>query len=495
MSNSRKSWQWYWIPSALLLIGIILLLTLFGVGRIIERQGVNSTLVDALLHIQISAVTYHLRIDETLAGETSVDMSGAVAGMDRAVALTGMILDGGLDPGYGLLLQPLKVPSRRARANELKALLVDFKGTGQQYLHHSALSGIESIIEYRFHALFREILTRAEELELAFAADRGGNRSKAQNLILSALLTWTVVMLITIAGLWRLEARRKNAVGSMLKAHEELLSQAAELKEHRENLAGLVDERTAELTAANELLQAEIAEREQAEAALKESDRQLKYLSSRLLDAQEMERRRISMELHDELGQALNVIKLRIRIIEKGLGQDQAALRDDCEQLLSYMDHVIEDVRRLSRNLSPTVLEYLGLTSAIEWLVSNFARVQNMNIDCDIAEIDDLFPESHRVTIYRVAQEALTNIGKHARAKNATIVIQLDDGKVNFSIADTGQGFDPEQVSMKDASEKGFGLTTMQERVRMMGGVFKLWSRKGEGVRITFSIPIDKENI
>ena len=98
------------------------------------------------------------------------------------------------------------------------------------------------------------------------------------------------------------------------------------------------------------------------------------------------------MELHDELGQALNVMKLRIRVIEKGLREDQGAIREECEELLEYMDQVIEDVRRLSLDLSPTVLEDLGLTSALRWLVSNLSKIPDLKITSDIAEIDHLVP-------------------------------------------------------------------------------------------------------
>lgn len=215
-------------------------------------------------------------------------------------------------------------------------------------------------------------------------------------------------------------------------------------------------------------------------------------LSFRLLTAQEMERKRIAMELHDELGQALSVTKLRIRVIEKGLGEDQQTIRKECEELLGYMDHVIEDVRRLSLALSPTVLEDLGLTSALRWLISNFSVYSDISVTSDIAEIDHFFPRNQWITIYRVVQETLTNIGKHAQARNIAVVIRHDDDKVIFSVEDDGKGFDPQQVALRDASEKGFGLTTMDERMRMIGGDVDLWSQEGKGTRVTFSIPVGK---
>jgi len=234
-----------------------------------------------------------------------------------------------------------------------------------------------------------------------------------------------------------------------------------------------------------------MAERLHTCEMLEETERERRDLSSRLIDAQEIERRRISMELHDELGQALNVTKLRLRVIEKGLREDQLTIREDCEELLEYMNHVIEDVRRLSLDLSPTVLEDLGLTSALRWLVGNLAKSSGAAIKSEIEEIDHLFPKNQWIAIYRVIQESLTNIGKHARFDNASVVIQCHEDKVIFSIEDDGKGFDSENAMMIQMSDKGFGLTTMKERVRMMGGVLDLWSREGEGTRITFTIPAE----
>jgi len=243
---------------------------------------------------------------------------------------------------------------------------------------------------------------------------------------------------------------------------------------------------------ANELRRVEIAGHRQAEEALKEREQQIIQLSSRLITAQEIERKRISMELHDELGQALNVTKLRIRGIEKGLSEDQRETREECEDLLEYMNHVIEDVRRLSLALSPTILEDLGLTSALRWLISNFTTIQATKVTYDVAEIDHLLPRSQWITIYRVIQEALTNIGKHAQAGNVFVVIRRHDNAVIFSVEDDGIGFDMKQALEKDAFKKGLGLGTMTERMRMMGRDLDLWSRVGKGTRITFSIPVEQ---
>jgi PAS domain S-box-containing protein len=238
----------------------------------------------------------------------------------------------------------------------------------------------------------------------------------------------------------------------------------------------------------------DITERRRTEEAVKESERQLRYLSSRLLTAQETERRRISRELHDELGQSLTVMKLRLNFIEKNLSKDQIELKRECDYGVQYVDQVIENIRRLSRDLSPTILEDFGLSAAVRWLINNFARSYNKKVMLDMIDIDSLLPRNSHVVIYRTVQEALTNIGKHSQAKNVSINIQNDNGAVLFSIEDDGIGFDERVTNAKNLEEKGLGLATMKGRAQMVGGILTVRTQKGEGTLIMLSIPI-KEGV
>jgi PAS domain S-box-containing protein len=238
----------------------------------------------------------------------------------------------------------------------------------------------------------------------------------------------------------------------------------------------------------------DITEHREAEKALQESQAELRYLSSQLLTAQETERRRISKELHDELGQALTAIKLQVSFIEKGLKQDQVAIKKECESTSKYVDQVIEEVRRLSRDLTPSILEDAGLLVAIHWLVGNSNKIHNINIiiTMDVTDIDDLFSQNAQITIYRILQEALTNIGKHAQAKNVSVTIKKEADRVFFSVEDDGIGFDMPRVAMVNPSQRGLGLAILEERARMLGGSFQIWSEKGKGTRISFYVPPEK---
>jgi signal transduction histidine kinase len=210
------------------------------------------------------------------------------------------------------------------------------------------------------------------------------------------------------------------------------------------------------------------------------------------LTAQETERRRISRELHDELGGALAVLKLRSSLIEKNLQRDQIGLREECKQNLQYIDQIIEDVGRLSRDLSPSILDDLGLSAALRRLMDIFAKNYNVKVASDNVDVDRLFRKDAQIMIYRIFQEALTNIGKHAHARNVSMKVKKDEDRISFFVEDDGKGFDVKHAAMKEGSERGLGLATMDERARMLGGAFDLWSEEGKGTRITLSIPIRK---
>lgn len=241
----------------------------------------------------------------------------------------------------------------------------------------------------------------------------------------------------------------------------------------------------------------DITEQVHAAAALQQSERKLRFLSSKLLTVQENERRRLSIELHDELGQSLMVLKLHVRAIQRAFGKDQAKLNNDCEEVIGDIKEGTENVRRLSRDLRPSMLEDLGLSAAIQWLVETFSRHNHIETSIDIIEMQGLFTREGEIIVYRIVQECLTNIAKHANATHVSIHIEKQGDQVLLRLEDNGIGFDVKEAFGQEPTAKGLGLTTMDERTRMLGGLLDIRSQEGDGTQVSLvlplSHPLDKE--
>jgi PAS domain S-box-containing protein len=218
---------------------------------------------------------------------------------------------------------------------------------------------------------------------------------------------------------------------------------------------------------------------------LRESESRLHHLSSQLLTAQENERRRIARELHDSIGQSLAATKF---ILEKKLSQLSKGSPPPgvtLEDVIPMIQNAIEESRRISMDLWPSVLDDLGILSAISWFCRQFEIVySSISIEKQLDMQEDEVPVPLKVVIYRVLQETLNNIAKHSQADRVYISLWKQDGKIELTIEDNGIGFDPE------TSRKGLGLVSMKERVELSGGMLAIESDLGSGttIRATWTI-------
>jgi signal transduction histidine kinase len=203
----------------------------------------------------------------------------------------------------------------------------------------------------------------------------------------------------------------------------------------------------------------------------------------RVVEAQELERRRLSRELHDETGQALTSILLGLRSLEETLESDEA--RTASARLRELVVETLQDVRRLAVELRPSALDDFGLVAALDHLAESFEEQTGIAIDFAAALGKGRLPGEVETALYRIVQESLTNIVKHARARHVSIALTRMRNSVKVVVEDDGQGFDPEGVGAE-----GFGLVGMRERLAILGGRLQVESSTGAGTAIAVEVPL-----
>ncbi|BAW02501.1 integral membrane sensor signal transduction histidine kinase [Thermus thermophilus] len=214
--------------------------------------------------------------------------------------------------------------------------------------------------------------------------------------------------------------------------------------------------------------------------ALAERDRERAQFLKALLEAQEAERARIARDLHDQVGQILTGIDLGLRAVREGKMEALPTLQE-------LVRSAIQDVRLLSRSLRPPALDTLGLEAALRRMVEEFAERTGLraNLFCQLPE---RLPESHEIVLYRVVQEALTNVARHARAQEVSVVLRREEGGVSLVVEDDGQGFSPRV-------RPGLGLLGIRERVELLGGSFQVESLEGQGTTLYVRLPLVLEEV
>jgi PAS domain S-box-containing protein len=266
---------------------------------------------------------------------------------------------------------------------------------------------------------------------------------------------------------------------------EQALRQSQERS--REELERRVAERTAALSAANQALEAGMAQRQRAEKEHRE-------LLRRLADAQESERARISRELHDQLGQDLTALKLGLRLV-KNQGASIPAVSESTDKLEQLSGGLMQTIHRLAWELHPPVLDDLGLEAALRRYTGEWSENHHVPADFHATGMEaGRLPLDTETALYRVTQEALTNVLRHANAKRVGVLLERRKDLISLIVEDDGAGFDAAAVLQAAHSRGNLGLLGMQERVVMVGGTIEIESSPGAGTTVFVRVPLEAGN-
>jgi signal transduction histidine kinase len=246
-----------------------------------------------------------------------------------------------------------------------------------------------------------------------------------------------------------------------------------QLQGTRNELEGRVERRTAELGEANE---------------------SLRHLSSKLLSAQEDERRRVALEIHDTLGASLSAVKFKVEGAMQEIGGEANAASAALKTLVPVIQESIDECRRIQMDLRPSMLDDLGLLATLSWFCRQFKAIYSkIRVEQEIEVEEDDVPRSLRIVAFRVAQEAMNNVAKHSKADLVRLSLRKKDDRMELVLHDNGQGFNPEKALALESTNRGLGLSSMRERTELSGGSFHIESAEGKGTTIRASWPLKEK--
>ena len=286
---------------------------------------------------------------------------------------------------------------------------------------------------------------------------------------------------------------------------EKLHHDAERATAHLKKIVESLSRRTVELAASNLELNVEITQRKAVEAALKKSKRhysellaqsdrmqeQLRQLSRQILSAQEDERKKISRELHDVIAQTLTGINIRLAALKKEASLNTKGLERSIERTQRLVEKSVDIVHQFARELRPAVLDDLGLIPALHSFVKTFSKRTHLHVNLKVFAGVEKLDSNKRTILYRVAQEALNNVARHAQASRVEVGIQKLASSIGMKIHDNGKSFNADGV-LKTKGRKRLGLLGMRERLEMVGGTFCIQSAPGQGTTIEAEMPFVK---
>jgi signal transduction histidine kinase len=480
VTSPQKPGMWYWVPAAVLLIGISSIPLFLWVNRIAEKQRMDALVVAALMDVQIKAATGHLWVEEAVSGDDTADE--ALAELDQAIKLVNVALNGG-ESDHGSVSAPLKDPQVRAQAETIKSLLMKFRMLGADRLQNPEESGIASAFDQQFDAVFKEILGKAAALEALIQKNSAADRARSGRLFLGLLSAWAFIVTAATAGLWIHVRARKRAEGALVKANGELLVQAEELKERTKQLS----------EAQEELLHKE----------------KLSILGQ------------LSGSVGHELRNPLGVMNNAVYFLKTVLAEGDETIREYLEIIeneIRNSQRIISDLLDFARTKPPQT-KVVTASELVEQSLGRCAVPENVALKREVPEtlpllkVDPLQMGQVLTNLVTNAVQAMPDGGAlniRARTVGAGLApaqsgypqgVPLQDF-IAISVEDTGEGIAPENMKklfqpLFTTKPKGIGLglVVCRNLTEANGGRIEVASRLGEGTAFTVILPVEEGKI
>ena len=433
--------SWLLMPGIVASLGVVAVGLLAGAIHLSEDQATSFEMADALGQLRNRISTSHLWLEEAVAGDSKERVVRDLADLGRIADL--VALGGPGDFGPDPAPPPGSELGRQAR--EVRVMVDEWRALVARALGDLTLAAEGSDLERRADQLFEALQEKTAAMETVLRHDYANRARHTRALLLALVVVWCGVVIITTSVVFVRELRRVAMQRQLARSNIDL------------------ERRVAART------------------------RALQELNGQLLTAQETERRRVATELHDALGHTLVLAKLGVAGLQAEIGGDPGPAAGLTE-LAATLDQAIDETHRLAHDLRPAALENLGLTAALRLLSENGITRGGTRVEAHIDDVDDAIPDAAHVVVYRIVQEALTNVTKHAHATRVSILVRRRDGVLEAVVEDDGSGFDT-TCRRCPGARGGFGVATMQERARLLGGRLDVTSAVGRGTRIHLEIP------
>ena len=223
------------------------------------------------------------------------------------------------------------------------------------------------------------------------------------------------------------------------------------------------------------------------------SDQKFKELAQRIIETQELERKRIARELHDSVGQMLSSVKFRIQSAGEKIQSQKSKIWKDLSGAWTLLEQSIHEIRRIAHNLRPSILDDLGLISAVRSMCEEFGERTSITVNLRSSRFPNRLPPEVELSVFRIIQEVLNNVEQHSKATKLALQIQQKNSHLLVRIKDNGKGFDPLGVQKQRSRARGYGLDGIRERVATIGGQVQLQTELNKGVEIQIKIPLEKQ--